>query len=239
LARVLEILAALAFVVGLINLILGFARTSPDEPKASGEKYEKFFESLPLVERWWRRAVAFSTSAAGRTFTGVLFTSGIALVVIPQVLLDDPPSPSPGDTTSWRPPPDAGTTTPSPSSPPYVPPIGYDPPPSPPPALPVLVANATYTGSYGYNSPKGALCRANYPVYNINVSNGSISFIGGDFRWEGSINQRTGSIDIPNEGIRRTDNNALSKRGLAISGNYRNATLRSGFCGTGFFRINN
>ena len=65
---------------------------------------------------------------------------------------------------------------------------------------------------------------------------GSISFTSDDYTWEGTVNQKTGYINIPNDRIRIRGSGNLSRHGLSISGDFRNAELNSGFCGKGFFR---
>ena len=82
----LQIITVLAFVVGVLSLLMNLARTPPSVATQNMTEWKLYLASLPPVVRWFRRAVAFSTSALGRTLTGVLFTTGFGLLVIPQAI---------------------------------------------------------------------------------------------------------------------------------------------------------
>ena len=70
----------------------------------------------------------------------------------------------------------------------------------------------------------------------VEMRNGSISFQSDEYIWQGTVDQRVGQITIPHQGIRRVGTGALSRHGLSVTGNYRDAIVNSGLCGTGFFQ---
>jgi hypothetical protein len=102
-----------------------------------------------------------------------------------------------------------------------------------------VLPNGTYRAVRGYNTPRGSECQARYPIPAVNIRNGSISFENSNFLWEGTIDQVTGHIEIPDSRVINRKTGRRSQRGLSISGNYRNAAMQSGECGPGFFRIEN
>jgi hypothetical protein len=119
---------------------------------------------------------------------------------------------------------------PSPSSVPQ-PPTPWPPRQSEAPAL--RVPNGTYRGERGWSNvapgtPYGT-CENQYPEFNVSVMNGSISFTS-DYRlWNGTIDQRTGYVNIsePSQG--------LSIAGVAY---YESATMTGGTkCISGYFRF--
>jgi serine/threonine protein kinase len=107
---------------------------------------------------------------------------------------------------------------------------------APPPEV-LALPNGTYQGTRGYDTARGTICLRSYPPFSVQVLNGSISFVSDDFNWEGTVNQRTGYINIPDERIRHLRTGDRSKQGLSISGDFRNAEITSGSCGKGIFRL--
>jgi hypothetical protein len=102
---------------------------------------------------------------------------------------------------------------------------------------PLSLPNGTYRAERGYHTPRGALCLASHPPVDVRVLDGTISFVSDDFNWDGTVNQKTGYINIPDDRIRHRRTGDQSKQGLSISGDFRNAELTSGTCGKGFFRL--
>jgi serine/threonine protein kinase len=98
--------------------------------------------------------------------------------------------------------------------------------------------NGTYSGERGYSRPVDrSSCPPLEPVTDIQISNGTITMVAAGFRWRGTVNQKTGTINIADSGVTDLSTGQRSRRGLSISGDYRSATLSSGLCGPGFFRI--
>jgi hypothetical protein len=116
------------------------------------------------------------------------------------------------------------TPTPTPSSQPYI-----SSPMSPSP----LVPNGTYTGSRGWTStasdtPDG-VCLSSYPSFDVSVFGGSISFASDGYDWSGTIDQRSGYVNM-----------SEPTQKLSISGKayYNNATMTGGIrCISGYFRF--
>jgi serine/threonine protein kinase len=101
----------------------------------------------------------------------------------------------------------------------------------------LVLPNGTYQAQRRYDKADGSECRAYYLVENVQVLDGRISFDSGGFTWSGAVDQRTGYINIPNEGVIHTATRQLSKNRLTLKGNYRNAEVQSGRCGRGSFAI--
>ena len=87
----LQVVAIVSLVAAVIGIIGNLARISPEEAFKNLGKWGKV---LYPAEFFWRKAVAFSTSAAGRTLTGVLFSVGFGIIVLQPILstrVDDVP----------------------------------------------------------------------------------------------------------------------------------------------------
>ena len=123
---------------------------------------------------------------------------------------------------------------PPPQVQPAPPVVAQRPPPPPPPRE--LLPDGFYTGERGYFSPNGTECRPKYQ-FTAEIRGGVISFESDDFRWEGTVDQVSGQLEISNDNIRRVRDGKLSRRGLSVAGPYNNAALTSGSCGSGFLRI--
>lgn len=105
------------------------------------------------------------------------------------------------------------------------------------PKGPVIIPDGQYRAVLGFPNPRGARCLARSDVPAVTIASGRISFESEDLSWRGTINQVTGEISIPNQGIMPIRIGALAKHGLSITGHFKDAVLHSGLCGTGFFRI--
>ncbi|MCW5681171.1 MAG: serine/threonine protein kinase [Xanthobacteraceae bacterium] len=104
------------------------------------------------------------------------------------------------------------------------------------------VPNGIYNAIRGYVGTNTDTCRARYDISNVVVQNGSITFVSDDYRWTGTIDQRTGYIDIRDENIVVLRTGQRSRDGISVQGHYRNARLWSGFCTKqgareGYFRL--
>ncbi|MGD9785739.1 MAG: hypothetical protein AB7E80_15885 [Hyphomicrobiaceae bacterium] len=84
----------------------------------------------------------------------------------------------------------------------------------------------------GHASVRWPICKGQYPISNIVISNGAIFFQSDRFTFRGSVDQRSGFLTIEHSGI-----SPPPSANLNISGYFRNAGMFSGDCGSGFFRI--
>ena len=126
--------------------------------------------------------------------------------------------------------------TSSPSRPP-----AYKPPSSVPQALTtataqaLLVPNGTYRGTRGWTetaSGSANTCEETYFLDDIVVSNGNVRFTSDGRTWSGSIDQKTGWVNIS-----QLDNDGQTT-GLTIIGSYKNARMSGGSrCISGYFRF--
>ena len=98
--------------------------------------------------------------------------------------------------------------------------------------------DGTYSGVRGYSKHNPPHCLSSYDMYGIEIRDGQIIFKSDGRTWTGTVNQRSGDIDIPFSGISVNDQGSALKHETYIRGNFRSATLYNGFCGGGFFRIN-
>ncbi|SRR5579883_2192736 len=88
----------------------------------------------------------------------------------------------------------------------------------------------TYSGSRGWYHPKGD-CAAYYPLQ-VHIDYNRISFSSDGRYWSGTINMATGELYIPDTGV-----TPPTRYSISIIGHYRNATMRSDYCGEGYFRL--
>ncbi|MBL4875682.1 MAG: hypothetical protein JKY10_04195, partial [Cohaesibacteraceae bacterium] len=97
-----------------------------------------------------------------------------------------------------------------------------------------VVPDGTYWGERGYTdsgrrSPSNN-CLSRY-TFRVRVANGRLTFSSDNRYWNGRINSN-GYITID-----RTDISPAPKQGFSIRGQWNNATMRSNYCGGGFFRL--
>ncbi len=106
------------------------------------------------------------------------------------------------------------------------------PEPEPQPAPePEPTLDGQYVGTRGYNRSRGRHCRRSYPQFTATISNGRINFYSDGRTWTGSVNPN-GEIYIDRGGISGT-----LRTHMYVRGNISNATMDSGFCGLGWFRL--
>ena len=98
------------------------------------------------------------------------------------------------------------------------------------------VPNGTYTGTRGYNTANPPNCLAEYRMTGIRIADGRIDFESDGRNWSGTINQRTGDVNIPFSGI-TAGTQPKPRHETHIRGPFRNAVLFNGLCGNGFFRM--
>lgn len=94
------------------------------------------------------------------------------------------------------------------------------------------VPNGEYTAIRGYRSEKAPHCLASYAVNAVFVEDGRITFQSDGRTWRGSIDQRSGKIDIGYNGI-----HPKPKNDTYITGAFDKARMYNGFCGNGYFSL--
>lgn len=99
-----------------------------------------------------------------------------------------------------------------------------------------LVSNGTYRAHRGYVEPDrpspNDVCKEFYVVENVAIQDGTIKFESDRRTWTGTIDQRTGMIDISDDGI-----TPQMKTTTYIRGSHKNAQAYNGYCGRGNFKI--
>lgn len=95
--------------------------------------------------------------------------------------------------------------------------------------------NGTYSGSRGYTwrgRPSPNRDCLNYYSMTVYISNGRVEFQSDGRTWRGTIN-KNGYISISRNNISPRPKSAMS-----ISGPANDASMNSGYCGSGYFRVN-
>lgn len=92
----LEVVALVSLAASLVGAVMNFARTPPEDALNNLSKWGRL---LSPWERLWRYAFVFATSGIGRGLTGVLFTSGMALLILPSLLVEPISQKTGGDVT--------------------------------------------------------------------------------------------------------------------------------------------
>jgi hypothetical protein len=93
------------------------------------------------------------------------------------------------------------------------------------------LADGKYLGYRGYDNERGAECLGEYPPFVVFIRDGTVSFDSGERYWKGSVDEQ-GNISIL-----RKDIDPIPKQQFSVSGHYSRALISSGFCGSGWLRI--
>lgn len=93
------------------------------------------------------------------------------------------------------------------------------------------IPNGRYAGVRGYKNPSFPYCLPRYD-FEADISNNVVTFESDDRIWYGTLDQRSGQIDIRASGV-----TPAPSQNIWIRGPWTQARMWSAYCGEGYFTI--